>query len=105
MFKNIVNALKSANKFGLVAIMLVAFSAMAFKAPNKVSNTLLTEYGRESDGDWVPVGSTQPGGGTGQYTCELSESPCRALFESQPENSAVPEPENITQYDGDYTIH
>lgn len=105
MVKNILNALKSANRFGILAIMLVAFSSMAFKAPVKASNTLLTEYGRLANGDWVEVGSTQPGEGTGEYTCEISESPCRALFEEAPENSAVPAPENITQDDGDYTIH
>ncbi len=105
MFKNIVKALRSVNKLGLVAIMLVAFSAMAFKAPNRVSNTFLTEYGRKANGDWVPVASTQPGEGPGQYTCVLSDSPCRALFESQPANSAVPESQNITQFDGDYTIN
>ncbi len=105
MLKNILKALTSANKFGLLAIMLIAFSAMAFKAPNKAANTLLTEYGREADGDWVPVGSTQPGSGSGQYTCELSDTPCRALFESQPANSASPSPENIIEDDGVYTIN
>jgi hypothetical protein len=85
--------------------MLIALSATAFKAPTKVPNTLLTEYGRKADGDWVPVGSTQPGPGSGQYTCELSESPCRALFESQPANSAMPATENIIENDGVYTIN
>lgn len=105
MLKNIIKALNSANKFGLVAIIFVAFSAIAFKAPTKVPNNMLTEYGREADGDWVPVGSAQPGEEPGQYTCEESDLPCRALFASQPENSEAPEPGNIIQDDGDYTIH
>ena len=105
IMEKIKNMLKSVNKFGLLALMLVAFMAVAFKAPQKKTNTLLTEYGRDFEGNWTPVGTASPGTGTNQYTCEDSDEICRALFETPPTPNQAPEPENVIEADGEFVLH
>ncbi len=67
------NALKSVNKFGLLALTLVAFSTLAFKAPSKDTNVL---YGKNnSTGVWFQVT-------TSNYQCTEDPAICTRLYEA-----------------------
>ncbi|KQB99886.1 hypothetical protein [Pedobacter sp. Hv1] len=65
------NALKSVNKFGLLALVLVAFSTLAFKAPTKDTDVL---YKRDNiSGVWSPVT-------TSSYYCDGDLNICTQLY-------------------------
>lgn len=71
--EKIKNALKSVNKFGLLALVLVAFSTLAFKAKTKDTNVL---YGKDAmSGVWVPLTPSS------NYLCDGTSDICTRLYE------------------------
>lgn len=98
----IVNALKSVNKFGLLAIMLVAFATMAFKAESK---RFATKTWGNDNGTWVDLtGKTEQTmpGGPGDYRCEEAETVCTAEFDDTISNPNVGNPTPLSTHPGEY---
>ncbi len=105
------NALKSVNKLGLVAIMLVALATMAF-APSK-KNTVGKLYGYDqtipiNQNRWLLIeGKTMDNSGSpapGTYRCDASVETCSARFTTPPTSSSAI-PDSGTKVPGDFSLN
>ncbi|AMP99816.1 hypothetical protein AY601_2942 [Pedobacter cryoconitis] len=90
------NALKSVNKFGILAIALVAFATMAF-TPAK--NLAVKKWGyNPSTSQWVEITGLEQSDreNTRDYKCTSSLNNCSAEFDaSQNPNIDASSPQNI----------
>ncbi|SHG06965.1 hypothetical protein [Pedobacter caeni] len=100
------NALKSVNKFGLIAIMLVALATMAFTPSKK---TIAQKYGYNQVTErWVLIeGKTMDNSNTpapSTYRCDLSTETCSGLFSTPPtDGSSIPDAG--TKVPGDFSLN
>lgn len=91
------NALKSVNKLGLLALVLVAFSTLAFKASNE---KLAMKKWANVSGTWVDVNLLQQSNGeeTNDYRCTGAQNTCTAEFPdtiTDPNSDPLAVPSNI----------
>lgn len=89
------NALKSVNKFGLGAIMLVAFATMAFTpAKNLATKKYSYNPSAPAGSKWTDVTLLQQSipGQPRDYTCSGTQNTCTAEFDVDPNTnpSAIP---------------
>ncbi len=81
--EKIKNALKSVNKFGLLALALVAFATLAFTPAKKT----LTLYGFDrSANQWVNLTGVSEGTSENDYQCDTDpeNKNCTAEFDHTP---------------------
>lgn len=70
--KKIMSILKSANLFGVVAIVFVALMMVAFKPAELRQDEVM--WGRQQNGTWIQIDPAD-------YSCNPSSGVCKAVYE------------------------